>query len=418
MNTNISSNVNGSTVVFTTLMSPSQSASSLQYPQVEIPFLVIVITAGIVGNLFVIGAALTEKRLRNMGVAFIINLAFADLVITAWYLPVVLANVINDYMNVFANVTWLCSLTGFLASWCCQVSMSTLMFIAINRYWKVTRNSTYHRYFGNRQIGAMIVFVWIYCFLVALPLIIGWFGSEPLMNYDTRMVACMWNDTAQPGYNVFLVVVAIFIPIVITAILYYRIFSHVKKNRKPTRQIASPNASALRANQRSMGSSVDHSLADENSTVSQQNAVRTHHTRQSSITNHKSLHTKRAEERERSLMTTLVVVVVFFVLFWTPYALMTLIDPNGTSLAKRACGWLALSNSSVNSIIYGVLNRHFRRGYINIIRRMMNAVCCCLKSRLLDLTLSGKTSQADPRKVVRVSSGPQSDFKSQTVKFG
>ena len=49
---------------------------------------------GVIGNTFVIGAVLVERTLRNMGVAFIINLAVVDLVVTAWLIPVILANVL------------------------------------------------------------------------------------------------------------------------------------------------------------------------------------------------------------------------------------------------------------------------------------------------------------------------------------
>ena len=73
--------------------------------------------------------------------------------------------------------------------------------------------------------------------------------------------------------------------------------------------------------------------------------VRTHHARNNSINSHKMAGRKRADERERSLVLTLVVVVVFFLIFWTPYAFVVLLSPDAvTPLAKRACGWLALSN--------------------------------------------------------------------------
>ena len=73
-------------------------------------------------------------------------------------------------------------------------------------------------------------------------------------------------------------------------------------------------------------------------------AVRTHHARHNSLNSHKMAGRRKADERERSLVLTLVVVGLFFLIFWTPYAIIVLISTDVPPLAKRACGWLALSN--------------------------------------------------------------------------
>ena len=85
-------------------------------------------------------------------------------------------------------------------------------------------------------------------------------------------------------------------------------------------------------------------LSSSNIDGTRAGSVRTHHARQNSLRSHKVAGKRRADERERSLVLTLVVVVVFFLLFWTPYAIMVLLPIDIPPLAKRACGWLALSN--------------------------------------------------------------------------
>ena len=74
-------------------------------------------------------------------------------------------------------------------------------------------------------------------------------------------------------------------------------------------------------------------------------AVRTHHARQNSLRSHKVARNRRAEERERNLMLTLLVVMLFFLLFWTPYAIVVLLhDRELPTVLRRAFGWLAISN--------------------------------------------------------------------------
>ncbi|CAK8692619.1 melatonin receptor type 1A-like [Clavelina lepadiformis] len=387
----------------------------LMNPHVEIPFLIIVILIGIVGNVFVIGATLVERQLRNMGVTFIINLAVADLIITAWYLPVVLANVIAGYRNVFAHAQWLCHATGFLSAWCCQVSMLTLMFIGFNRYFKATRGELHSKWFRRRLITFFVIFIWVECFLVALPLIIGWFGmgestTPAMIRFDPQMVACMWNDHVAPGYNIFLVVIAIFIPILATVFFYISILLHIRRSRATPRDIASPSGKEIRFHPNNVRPATDMSSFSEEQGASSN--IRTHHARHNSINSHKTARSRRAEERERHLVLTLAVVVIFFVLFWMPYALMTLFTTHASTLAKRACGWLALSNSAINSIIYGVFNRNFRRGYVKLFRKMCSLICCCCSETVKDLLEKGLSNN------IKMTTSANDEYKQYNVKFG
>nr|XP_018672604.1 melatonin receptor type 1B-A-like isoform X2 [Ciona intestinalis] len=294
---------------------PGNKTEVYKLPQVEIVFLLIVIVIGSIGNLLIIGSIRCERRLKNSGVGFITNLALADLAITAWYMPVVLANVLSGYRNVFEG-SWLCEFTGFLSCLCCEASLCTLMFISMDRYWKLIRPGSYETWFSKRKTLGWIAFIWIASFLIALPLIVGWQGSPPLLTFNEKMMSCMWNDEVAYGYNIFLVSTAIFVPLCATGFFYFNIFAHVRRTRKKnaTREIASPNGSSIRAIQQS---TVSESEEGQSSSSVVQN-VRPHHSRHSSINSHKNARSKRVGERERALMLTLMVVVVFFVLFWCP----------------------------------------------------------------------------------------------------
>ena len=51
--------------------------------------------------------------------------------------------------------------------------------------------------------------------------------TPAMIRFDPQMVACMWNDHVAPGYNIFLVVIAIFIPILATVFFYISILLYV-----------------------------------------------------------------------------------------------------------------------------------------------------------------------------------------------
>lgn len=58
------------------------------------------------------------------------NLAVADLIVTAYVIPGVLANEIAD-RNLFSN--GMCNFTALVVSLSCLASMYSLMFVAVNR---------------------------------------------------------------------------------------------------------------------------------------------------------------------------------------------------------------------------------------------------------------------------------------------
>ena len=108
---------------------------------------------------------------------------------------------------------------------------------------------------------------------------------------------------------------------------------------------------------------------------------------------------KTSSTKENKLLRTLIVTVIVFVLFWAPQFLLTPLS----SVAKkiRLPPWmttfgfyLALCNSSVNFIIYGVTNKQFRNGYKVLLRICLKP--CMGRSRLTkvqEISVTGTTEQ-------------------------
>jgi len=346
----------------------------------EVPYLMLIIVLGTLGNILVIVVVNVEKTLRKRnGVQFIVNLAIADLYITAWYLPIVLANVLNDYNNVFAATGPWCAMNAYISAVCCEVSILSIMFIALVRFIKLKLPIFYNDYIGKKVILCIVMFTWIECLLVSLPILIGWSGSLPLYQFDESMVSCMWNDRTNRGgmlpFTIFLITYAVLLPIIVTAVSYYNILSELRKRKKER----GPVSTAYRMNN-SVSSDSQLDCNVYNSVGGSSIQVRTHHCRNNSFNKHLSRKEKREDVRDARLTVTILVVLIFYTLCWIPYAVMSLFDDvKGHPVAKRACGWLALSNSAINSIIYGVFNDDFRQGYYKLFSKIF---CCNITDKL------------------------------------
>ena len=69
------------------------------------------------------------------------------------------------------------------------------------------------------------------------------------------------------------------------------------------------------------------------------------------------------------LARTLFIIFVIFAFCWVPYAIIVVVDHENTFPREIHIFTIlfAHTNSSLNSIIYGLTNKHFRRGYLKVI---------------------------------------------------
>ena len=114
---------------------------------------------------------------------------------------------------------------------------------------------------------------------------------------------------------------------------------------------------------------------------------------------------KAKKERRESmrLARSLFIIFVVFAACWTPYAIIVSLDYNDTFSQEFHIFsiLLAHTNSSLNSILYGLTNRHFRQGYIKLLGLASSKCnlpfCCkgCVSCTLTDDEL--QNSSGHPR---------------------
>ncbi|XP_039263412.2 melatonin receptor type 1A-like [Styela clava] len=331
-------------------------------PQVEIPFLILIILVGLIGNISIIGAIVLEKKLKFVGNAFIVNLAVADLIVTAYVVPGILANEIAD-KNLFSLGA--CNFTALIVSVSCLASMYSLMCVAINRYIAVAHSNWYTDLFTKKKVAIFIGIVWIWSFVLSIPPAFGWGDYK----YHGKIHICMYDcNTKFFAYTTTFISLSIFVPFTITCLCYLGVYLVFNKNRSRVRSMSN-------GDRKRSGTTM--------STTETGTEIKRNKSRKS---------TKR-ENNEKRLVVTLFAAVVLFTICWVPYALIILINHDAPAIYKRSAAWLAFTNSAMNSILYGLLNRNFRTGYKKMWARVFSCCSCIsISKKMLGETSATKST--------------------------
>lgn len=214
----------------------------------------------------------------------------------------------------------------------CFCSLLNIGAISFNRYIHICNNFWYKRVFTMRNSLLMCLALWVACILFALPNFFGW-GAHI---YDRKTLSCIWDRTADLSFSVFIFGGVTF-PILLISICYLLIFCHVHKSKNKIH--AQPG--------------VGSHLQERNTSRKRKNSMR--------------------------LVRTLFIIFVIFVICWTPYALLLVIDfPDTLPLeAHLFATMFAHTNSSFNCALYGMTNKQFRRGYRRVLHidRCMRKCC-------------------------------------------
>ena len=304
----------------------------------NILFLTFMFLIGTVGNILIIGALFVHARLRVRSNIFIGNLAVADFCVTAIINPLNVVGVIHSQM--FYQYPVICDAIGCLCLVSCFVSIWSIAAITLNRYIAICHSGMlYHRIYNRKTIPFIIAGIWIYCFFVDLPNFLGW--GEHVFNSRARL--CLFDYTVSYSYTLYLVCLAIAIPMFLVSFCYVRILLFAWKSKQRLRKFANTDSVTC---PRIPGG---------------RNRIRTTDVR---------------------LLRSVASTWVAFIIMWTPFVIVVLLDPGDWSGSVFAVAiTLAHCNSSINSIIYGATNPNFREGYVKFVKRIGRLMCCGRKPK-------------------------------------
>ncbi|KAG8189801.1 hypothetical protein JTE90_008112 [Oedothorax gibbosus] len=372
----------------------------------------VLISATVVGNLFVMVAIIKDRNLNNLNNYLVFSLALADLLVALLVMPIGAIYEVNEEWTMGAI---LCDLWTSCDVLCCTASILHLLAIAVDRYWAVT-NVDYARNRCKKRIYTCIILVWVVSFSISIPPIFGWKDPE----FNTRIEVekkCLVSQDL--GYQIFATCASFYVPLILILLLYSRIFQEARKRirRRPgaasqamllvqrpppaftdsKRSSSSPTSSfdppsyvvdtTLSCNVQDNATTTTTSqqpvngvkVVQQNSEVSTTSSGRArerwrHFVRKSSKKQKKSKENTSAK-REKKAAKTLAIITGVFVVCWLPFFVMALLlplchecEPNFPIFSIFL--WLGYANSTLNPIIYTIFSPDFRSAFKKLLCTM------------------------------------------------
>ena len=285
--------------------------------------LLLICIAGFCGNTLVIVACFLSKKLRTTTNIYIIHLAIADLLSCLFQLWDIVGLWSLDGWPIWEGI---CVISATVSFTCLSFTIVDLAMIAINRYHKVLYPmQTYQMVYTWRNVHIMTAIAWVYCALVVIVPPLAGIGK---LGYSFDLKTCA-SDETNPGAGLYtLITIGLIFPIPLVTIIfcYTKIFIFVSHHNK-----------AFSA------------------------------TRRKSSMRHESVDPKKVRKpnpQTVQITKNLLYVVVAFMVCFIPYTIAVAVFP----AARHWAGLLAMANSAINPVIYGLKHPHFKEVFPYIIK--------------------------------------------------
>ncbi|XP_010213263.1 PREDICTED: melanopsin-like [Tinamus guttatus] len=281
-------------------------------------------TIGIIGNLLVLYAFYSNKKLRTPQNYFIMNLAVSDFLMSASQAPVCFVNSLHREW-ILGDIG--CDLYAFCGALFGITSMMTLLAISVDRYLVITRPLRSLQWSSKRRTAQIIALIWLYSLAWSVAPLLGWSSYVP----EGLMISCTWDyvtySPANRSYTMILCCCVFFIPLVIIFHCYLFMFLAIRSTGRDVQKLGSCNRKS---------------------------------------------YLSQSMKNEWKLAKIAFVAIVVFVLSWSPYACVTLIAWAGhsnilTPYSKSVPAVIAKASAIYNPIIYAIIHPRYRKTIHNAV---------------------------------------------------
>ncbi|XP_029132455.1 opsin 4xa [Labrus bergylta] len=339
-------------------------------------FVLVIGTVGVTGNALVMYAFFCNKKLRTAPNYFIMNLAVSDFLMAITQSPIFFVNSLFKGW-IFGETG--CKIYAFCGALFGITSMINLLAISIDRYIVITKPLQAIQWTSKRRTCFIIVLVWLYSLAWSLAPLLGWSSYIP----EGLMTSCTWDyvtsTPANKSYTLMLCCFVFFIPLGIISFCYLCMFLAIRRASRDLEKL---------------GSQV------RKSALIQQQSIKT----------------------EWKLAKIAFVVIIVFVLSWSPYACVTLIAWAGygsilNPYSKAVPAVIAKASAIYNPFIYAIIHSKYRDTLaervpcLHFLAQAPKRDCLCVsqsESSFRDLMLS-RQSSVSRTKFHRVSSMSTTD---------
>ncbi|KAK2149199.1 hypothetical protein LSH36_463g06036 [Paralvinella palmiformis] len=353
-------------------------------------FMSIASATGTGGNLLVLIMLILQKKLyqNNLMNIYIGNLAISDLIICVLLIPY--------HLFTIRSKTGLlgCKAMGFLSILLLYVSIISLAAIALNRYALFTWPRDRYKYcYTHRRINYSIVIIWLLCFVLCCPLVLG-FGRT---GYNRKLGSCFFPSDDLLSYIYIMTIghaIIAFPALGFTSFVYIRIMLIYKRMRchldthsnpvisisstgnKPTTcttsSVIAEVGSILQTNSECYSLDLlNESGAGEGGRKHCQKIKRTRMTVEwLTISMGGNSVIMQRFQKKMFIILALFIIWLAFVICWMPLLLVYSVDYYKLIPANyyQVALALAFANSAINPLLYGMLNRDFRKAFIFMLK--------------------------------------------------
>ena len=283
----------------------------------------LIFSVSLAGNIVIGIIVYKTKTMRKPINFFIVNMAMSDLLFAINVIPHAIQKLYTDSWLIGGPLGLaLCKLVFFFIDLSGAVSIQSLVLIAVDRFGAVVfpLRSPLIR---SRLCPFFIFATWIVAIAVNSPKLF----VNKLAEYPERLLCeGRWNEvfgesSSQENYTLSYLVVFMFIPLVLIAILYIIIYLKLKSQKIPGEQSA--------------------------------NAEQQRH------------------QRERNVLKMAIAIVLGFAVCWLPLAILWCILLFAHTIQRRNCGlryvlyvvdFMSLASCAINPCICLILSRNYRNG--------------------------------------------------------
>ncbi|XP_012253675.2 orexin receptor type 2-like isoform X2 [Athalia rosae] len=291
----------------------------------------VVFVAGIVGNALVCVAVYRNHSMRTVTNYFIVNLAVADLLVIILCLP---PTVVWDVTETWFLGLKLCKAVPYLQTVSVSVSILTLTFISIDRWYAICFPLKFKSTTGRAKTA--IIIIWVVALIFDLPDLIVLQTVQRKLRVETvffTQCAPSWSHQSEATFTIVKLVLLYTAPLLFMSIAYLQIVrvlwrSDIPGHNFPTR-----------------GS---HEIATTNNPGNLEGQLRS----------------------RRKAAKMLVAVVLMFAVCYFPVHLLSILRytiglkaNQTTKTVSLLAHWLCYANSAVNPLIYNFMSGKFRKEF-------------------------------------------------------
>lgn len=293
-------------------------------------FNILIIIAALLGNILVIIAVCSSRKLRKATNYLIVSLAVSDILIVVTIVPFRVHHNLN--LMVWNLGRQACEMWIFMDSFCSAASTTNVALISIDRFLALSYPFRYQRLMNGKRSAIAIIFVWCYAGALSSLSFREW-SDDALLQHTP---ACRKYDKT---FYLVIPLLGIFLPLVILVVAYSMVFN-----------LAFRQAMMIKTR-----SSVHFDPNKETESKPDKSAQ------------------TRILIRELKATKTLMIVVGTFLICWFPLFVLLLVQQHCpecigkklSSAEQQIIGiifvyTLPRLSSAANPIIYSVFNREFR----------------------------------------------------------